>query len=838
MVFCSALNCKVVSGPGVSLFRFPPNTQKHKQRRELWIKHSGLTEINDHKEYRLCDRHFEPHQINRLKQIPRLVPGAIPKNVSPQSPPVSMVDYNEIDNIIKHDHPYAKGMRYTKMTRESKVLKCEKEIKALREKLRQKDLQLRKANKRITSLTKKLDNLTTKLYCVFNQDQLDMMAKKYVKKGKWTQETVQKSLQFKFMCGRKGYKFMLKQGFPLPSIRTLQRRIENIKFKPGILNDVFNLMESKVKSMREDEKLCALLLDEMSVKESVEYDSANDQFIGDVSLPGHSGSACKALVFMLRGITTKWKQVVQYEFTGESTSGKVVLNIINKIVEKAHDIGLSVISIGTDMGSNNQAFWKVMGLGCKRSTEPITSVKHSKKPDHKIWFNPDVTHLVKNLRNHFVNGQVLKLPPDMVQKYNLPSDTVDLKYVKMMYDLDVLNKNGLRAAPNLTDKHFCPNQWEKMKVRPAMQLIASKKTASALNYYIEKNKLPNEAQTTAWFINKMDHWCYLMCDKHMGLSLHKNEKYEEAVRFLKEIISIMRSIKISTVGPKPKAPWKPVQRGIIMTTHSVLEIAEFLLKEVGVMKFLPGRLVTDAIENLFSQVRQGNPKPNCLEFTNYLRIITISQFQHVPETSNYNIDDNEYLLNLLAPKPRTPSINGRADKNTLVHDAKSLPNSLSDWELVDTEKSIFHDMCGYYVNRASKRLKCKQCLDFMTYSCPTLPEHRLTQLKEYVYDENKLLYVKEDIITYLQKCEKIFTTEEPQFSNHTDIRSGLRELFLGIPHEFNTNCHDIKNQLASVFAQSRVGIYTKNRRKTRKISTKRKISYAMGTSGGKKQKLE
>jgi hypothetical protein len=49
-------------------------------------------------------------------------------------------------------------------------------------------------------------------------------------------------------CGTSGYEEMLRQGLPFPSIRTIQRHIQNIKFKPGILHEVVEIMKHKVKT--------------------------------------------------------------------------------------------------------------------------------------------------------------------------------------------------------------------------------------------------------------------------------------------------------------------------------------------------------------------------------------------------------------------------------------------------------------------------------------------------------------------------------------------------------------------------------------------------------------
>ena len=42
----------------------------------------------------------------------------------------------------------------------------------------------------------------------------------------------------------------------------------------------------------------------------IEYDPSGGQVLGNVTLLGHSGSATHGLVFMLGGVTSRWKQTV------------------------------------------------------------------------------------------------------------------------------------------------------------------------------------------------------------------------------------------------------------------------------------------------------------------------------------------------------------------------------------------------------------------------------------------------------------------------------------------------------------------------------------------------
>ena len=168
-----------------------------------------------------------------------------------------------------------------------------------------------------------------------------------------------------------------------------------------------------------------LTLDEMAITTNVELHMLLGKLYGDVTLPGHTGVATHACVFMLAGNTTRWMQVVAYHFSGNSTKGAEYRPIITEIIQRAASIGLHVMNVTTDMGSPNQAMWKSFGVDHNK-----TSVAHPATPDRQLYFMPDVPHLVKNLKTALIRGQVFFLPSDVVQKQNLPSNHVSVVPIK------------------------------------------------------------------------------------------------------------------------------------------------------------------------------------------------------------------------------------------------------------------------------------------------------------------------------------------------------------------------------------------------------------------------
>lgn len=86
--------------------------------------------------------------------------------------------------------------------------------------------QLRKLQKEATDFSRNMKFLNEDQICALSRNNLG---------HPWSAQTVKQGLQIKFACGTTGYETLRKMGYPLPSSRTLARRIQGLKFLPGIL---------------------------------------------------------------------------------------------------------------------------------------------------------------------------------------------------------------------------------------------------------------------------------------------------------------------------------------------------------------------------------------------------------------------------------------------------------------------------------------------------------------------------------------------------------------------------------------------------------------------------
>lgn len=101
-----------------------------------------------------------------------------------------------------------------------------------------------------------------------------------------------------------------------------------------------------------------------------------------------------------------------------------------------------------------------------------------------------------------------------------------------------------------------------MNVATAVHLFSYEVSAS-LKYMVTEMGRSQDYLTTAWFIELIDRWFYLLSSRHpaSALSMHHEDAYTYALDHLKAVIEVTNQLQIGE-----KAQWKPVQAGIILST--------------------------------------------------------------------------------------------------------------------------------------------------------------------------------------------------------------------------------------------------------------------------------
>jgi len=142
--------------------------------------------------------------------------------------------------------------------------------------------------------------------------------------------------------------------------------------------------------MDANDKLVSLSFDEVYISHDICYDKISQQVIGPHKT---------VQVVMARGIFKSWKQVVFYKYDTPMTS-----DILLEIITNLYKIGYTVVSVTSDMGPTNMGLWKSMNVSHTNS-----SFNHPLMPDRRIHVFADAPHLLKLIRNNFLDhGFLLK----------------------------------------------------------------------------------------------------------------------------------------------------------------------------------------------------------------------------------------------------------------------------------------------------------------------------------------------------------------------------------------------------------------------------------------------
>ena len=102
---------------------------------------------------------------------------------------------------------------------------------------------------------------------------------------------------------------MLSKLFILPTKTSLRHYISKLPATPGFSQGALNVIMSKVSHMNEQEKICTLCMDEISLKTNLFYDIPGDKIVGLEDFGSNYRTnkvATSALVFLIRSITVHY----------------------------------------------------------------------------------------------------------------------------------------------------------------------------------------------------------------------------------------------------------------------------------------------------------------------------------------------------------------------------------------------------------------------------------------------------------------------------------------------------------------------------------------------------
>ncbi len=197
------------------------------------------------------------------------------------------------------------------------------------------------------------------------------------KSRNWGYEDITRAIVLRAIS-RKGYTYFRdKLRFPLLSLSTHQRWCRSFQCRPGVIEGAITVLKMQGQTMTPRKKIAVLSFDDMNIDSRFVYDQAEDRIMGP-----HKD----ALVIMIRGLMSGWKQPVYYNF--DKTITEEILNSRNSIIITIEAAGYQVVAIVSDLGGKNNRVWSKLKI--------LQSNCFFDNPDcqeRKVWVFADTPHL-------------------------------------------------------------------------------------------------------------------------------------------------------------------------------------------------------------------------------------------------------------------------------------------------------------------------------------------------------------------------------------------------------------------------------------------------------------
>lgn len=287
------------------------------------------------------------------------------------------------------------------------------------------------------------------------------------------------NLQYKIFCLNLYYVSpqaynLLKNTLCLPSKQTLTKMFIPVTTK--IDSHLMNVLKTKAQYMSEMDRNCTLVVDAMSLKANLFYNIKEDRIYGFHEVDGvQSPEPAKyALVAMIHGLFENYKQPVGFAFLAELENYSSVTDWIDKLILELFSIGFHVRCLVSDMGLDFLNSAKRRSVSAE---SPYFFIG-----DRKIYYIFDPPDLIKLVRNNLIKYD-----------FHFQNNVAKWHHILQFYEMDKLKR--LKLAPKLTDSHIKPTNFERMKVKYAVQVLSAT-VAAGLSAYRDFGVIEDSAEGT------------------------------------------------------------------------------------------------------------------------------------------------------------------------------------------------------------------------------------------------------------------------------------------------------------------------------------------------------
>lgn len=508
----------------------------------------------------------------------------------------------------------------------------------------------------------------------------------------------------------------LSRVFNLPSVETLQSILQRINIHPGPINFISQYLKKRVRSMKERDKVCFLMWDEMLLQPHVDYDAKKKHILGfeDFGAKRRARFADHALIFMIRGIQSGWKFPLAYYFCDGATKTNQLVEWIKDIAKIIIDSGLYLVAFVCNDGKRNLTAIEKLKLESARLKLKRGQLYYGyitiKKQDIIPLYDPP--HLIKGIRNNLLSND-LEFEEGEERKF------ASWEIIEQAYHMD-LTHSMYRLMPKITAEHIIKGKIKKKKVKNAAQVLSMTmggfihhhtKLKGHVNTFYGPLKMPEKkGRDTAEIILFFDRLYdsvnghTLKPEKPLRVAISHNSPHfpfwERATKRLQRMRFVDRKDRSQLRDSSVLKNWISTIGGL-RKLWTVLKTYEF--------KCLKPRVLNqDSLRHFFGQIRSFGVRgvnPTCAEFESSFKTLLINNLAspRTVENNSENKIDGSLLFTLKEFVGRTES---RRDGDATLDLGKPL--------------DVAHDHLGICNSIAAKilnnsRLKgCDVCRNLLT----------------------------------------------------------------------------------------------------------------------------
>ncbi|KAK3910961.1 Transposable element P transposase [Frankliniella fusca] len=297
------------------------------------------------------------------------------------------------------------------------------------------------------------------------------------------------------------------------------------------VQELSNKINEKTGKKEDHKKFHVLMGDELYISQNLVFQKSSGKMIGFTSLDevdaelkvlqAHLDNsdkeiertiASKVMVYMVKGVTNGLKDVVATYAVGNMSA--VQMKIWTwQVVGALERSGIAIVAFVCDGSSTNRAFIQSHKPASSHPSGTVFDTVNKCARHRKLFFLSDVPHLLKTIRNCFLNSRWdNKRSRRKMVKNN---SRISWDYIVKLYE----SKRGktLRKSFKLNPMNVFPDSYARMKVKYAGQVLSKTVSLDLLS-----QGWP-EVKETALFIDKVNDWFDCLNGAHSAISKKKNK---------------------------------------------------------------------------------------------------------------------------------------------------------------------------------------------------------------------------------------------------------------------------------------------------------------------------